>query len=69
VIRSAIVDQGDQKTVFLVQGDRAVKTQITAGEQLGEMIEVLGGAKSGDRVVAKPPKRLKNGSRIKVAEK
>jgi RND family efflux transporter MFP subunit len=69
VIRSAIINQGDQKTVFLIQGDRVVKTAITTGEQLGEMIEVLGGAKAGDRVVAKPPKRLKNGSRIKVAEK
>ena len=69
VIRSAIVNQGDQKTVFLIQGDRAVKAPVTTGEQLGEMIEVLGGAKAGDRVVAKPPKRLKNGSRIKVAEK
>ena len=69
VIRSAIVNHGDQKTIFLVQGDKAVETPITTGEQLGEMIEVLGGAKAGDRVVAKPPKRLKNGSRIKVAEK
>ncbi len=69
VIRSTIVNHGDQKTIFLVQGDRAVETLITTGEQLGEMIEVLGGAKAGDRVVVKPPKRLKSGSKIKVAEK
>jgi RND family efflux transporter MFP subunit len=69
VIRSAIINNGGQKYLFLVQGDRAVETPITTGEQLGEMIEVLGGAQVGDRVVAKPPKRLKNGSRIKVAEK
>jgi len=69
VIRSAIVNQGDQKAIFLVQGDRAVGTPITTGEPLGEMIEVLGGAKAGERVVAKPPRRLKNGSRIKIAEK
>jgi multidrug efflux pump subunit AcrA (membrane-fusion protein) len=46
-----------------------VETIINTGEPLGEMIEVLGGVKAGDRVVAKPPKRLKNGSRIKIAEK
>jgi multidrug efflux pump subunit AcrA (membrane-fusion protein) len=69
VVRSAIVNHGDQKTIFLVQGDRAIEAPITTGEQLGEMIEVLKGAKAGDRVVTKPPKRLKNGSRIKVAEK
>ena len=69
VIRSAIIDQGGQKTVFLVQSDRVVKTPITTGKPLGEMIEILGGAKAGDRVVANPPKRLKSGSRVKVAER
>jgi RND family efflux transporter MFP subunit len=69
VIRSAIVNQGDRKAIFLVQENRAVEAPVTTGEQLGEMIEVLKGAKAGDRVVAKPPKRLKDGSRIKIAEK
>jgi RND family efflux transporter MFP subunit len=69
VIRSAIIHHGDRNTVFLVQGDRVVEAPITTGEPFGDMIEVLGGAKAGDRVVNKPPKRLKNGSKIKVAEK
>jgi hypothetical protein len=33
------------------------------------MIEILDGVKAGDALVMKPPKRLKNGSRIKIAEK
>lgn len=69
VIRSAIVNQGGQKTIFLIQGDKAVETPISTGEPLGEMIELLEGAKAGEKVVAKPPRRLKNGSRIKIAEK
>ncbi len=69
VVRSAIVDKGGPKSVFRVQGNRAVETAVTTGEQFGEMVEVLGGIKAGDRVVAKPPKRLKNGYRVKVAEK
>ena len=69
VIRSAIIDQGGRKTVFLIQENITVETPITTGEQFGEMVEVLGGVKAGDRVVANPPKRLKDGSRIKVTEK
>lgn len=69
VIRSAIVNQGNREIIFLVEGNRAIETPITTGEPLGEMIEVLGGAKAGDRVVAKPPKRLRDGFRIKIAEK
>jgi len=69
VNRFALISQGGQHTVFVVQGDRVVETPIRTGMQLGDMIEVLGGVKAGDKVVVKPPKRLKNGSRIKVAEK
>ncbi len=69
VVRSAIINKGDRRNVFLIQDNRAIETPVATGEQFGEMVEVLGGVKAGDRVVAKPPKRLKNGSRIKVAEK
>jgi hypothetical protein len=33
------------------------------------MVEVLAGAKAGDRVVIRPSKRLRNDSRIKILEK
>jgi RND family efflux transporter MFP subunit len=69
VLKSAVVNHDGKKIVFLIQGDRVVETSVTMGEPFGEMVEVLDGAKAGDKVVAKPPKRLRNGSRIKVAEK
>jgi len=69
VNRSALIDHGSRSTVFLIQEDRVVETPITMGAQFGDMIEVLEGVKTGDRLVMKPPKRLKNGSRIKIAEK
>jgi len=67
--RSALIDHRSRSTVFVIQGDRVVETPITLGAQFGDMIEVLDGVKAGDRLVMKPPKRLKNGSRIKIAEK
>jgi len=33
------------------------------------MTEILAGLKEGDKVVIKPPKELKDGSRIKIAER
>ncbi len=56
-------------SVFLIQEDRVVETPIRIGKQIGGMVEVLEGLKAGDRVVNKPPRRLRNGSRIKIAEK
>jgi RND family efflux transporter MFP subunit len=69
VIPSALVTTGDKKTVFVVQGDKVTETPITVGPLLGDRMEVLSGVKAGDRVVIKPPKRLRNGSRIKIVEK
>jgi RND family efflux transporter MFP subunit len=66
---AAIIIKGSNKTVFLIKEDRVVEAPISTGEQLGDMIEVLSGIKSGDRVVLKPLDKLKDGDRVKVAEK
>jgi len=69
VLKSAVINHDGKKTLFLIEGDRVVETSITLGEPFGEMVEILDGAKAGDKIVVHPPKRLRNGSRIKVAEK
>jgi RND family efflux transporter MFP subunit len=66
---AAIIIKGSKKTVFLINKDRAVETTISTGEKLGDMIEVLSGIKSGDRVVLTPLDKLKDGDRIKIIEK
>ena len=42
--------------------------QVWFGATFGDKMEILSGLKAGDRVVIKPPKGLKDGLRIKVAE-
>ncbi|HXX58842.1 MAG TPA: efflux RND transporter periplasmic adaptor subunit [Thermodesulfovibrionales bacterium] len=66
---AAVMAHSGKKTVFLVKEGRAVETEITLGGRIGDMAEVLSGVKAGDRVVLKPLDKVKNGSRIKVAEK
>jgi multidrug efflux pump subunit AcrA (membrane-fusion protein) len=46
-----------------------VETPVQTGEPFGEFVEVVSGLKEGDRVVIKPLKELKNGTKIKLAEK
>jgi len=69
VNRSALMSHGSNDTVFVIRGDRVVETLVKTGQELGEMIEILDGVKAGERVVVKPSGRLKNGSRIKIAER
>jgi RND family efflux transporter MFP subunit len=66
---SAVLNHDGKNYVFLIQGDHVVEKAIRRGERLNDLVEILEGVKAGDRVVARSPKKLKNGSRIKVAER
>jgi RND family efflux transporter MFP subunit len=65
----AIIEHSGKKMVFLVIGDRVLQTHVTIGETFGEMSEITGGVKAGDRVVINPSGRLRNGSKIRIAER
>jgi len=69
LIPSAIADREGRKVVFKVEGNRALMTPVALGTPLGEMREVTSGVKAGEKVVLRPPEKLRNGSGIKVAGK
>ena len=66
---AAIITKGSNKAVFLVKDNLAEQVIITTGQQLGDMVEVLSGVKTGDRVVLRPLDKISDGAKIKVAEK
>src|SRR5208337_4599049 len=66
---AAIRDHNGEKIVFLIKDARVVETPVTVGPAIGDMMEVLAGVNAGDKIVIKPLDRLKNGDKVKVAEK
>ena len=66
---SVLVGKTDQTHVFVLQGNHVQETSVQTGVKLGDMIEIISGLKSGDRVVVHPPKGMKNGTKIKIAER
>ncbi len=62
----AVVQRGERKTAFLIQGDRVLEVPIEVGNPVGNLVEVRSGLKSGDRVVLNPPEDLNSGDRIQV---
>jgi multidrug efflux pump subunit AcrA (membrane-fusion protein) len=66
---AAVIGRKGRASVFLIKENRAIETPVRLGEKLGDMVEVLGGVKAGGRVVLRPLDKVKNGSRIKIAEK
>jgi len=66
---AALVSRNGKQAVFIVKDDKAVETAVTVGGKIGDGIEVREGIKPGEKVVVNPPKKLKNGSRVKRKEK
>ncbi len=65
----AVLDREGVKSVFLVKGDKAIKTAVTTGPRVGDMLQVTSGVKAGDKIVLRPLDKLRDGSGIKTAEK
>jgi HlyD family secretion protein len=66
---AAVVTRDGRKVVFLVKGGKVAETEIRTGTPIGDMTEVLGGIKPGDKVAVKSLEKLKDGSKITTAEK
>ncbi len=66
---AALSTRNGSSVVFKVAGEVVVQTPVRLGSRLGELQEVLSGVKGGDKIVLKPLEKLKNDSKIKVAEK
>jgi RND family efflux transporter MFP subunit len=67
--RSALIDRSGKIFAYLLEGNRVRETPVRIGKTFGDMVEIVSGLKAGDRIVIKPPKELKDGSRIKIAER
>lgn len=68
VSQSALVSVKEKNIVYLISDNKVRETAISIGGKLGDMQEVTAGLKPGDRVALKP-KGLKDGAKIKVAER
>lgn len=49
--RGSWLTTGNQKYVYVIEGDKAVKTKITLGEIQGNDVEILDGLNAGDEVI------------------
>ena len=69
VAPTAVVEREGRKVVFVVRDGKAVETAIQTGATYGEALEVRQGVKPGDKVVIKPPEKLRDGAAVAVAAK
>ena len=64
---AAVVTRDARQVVYLVRDGRAVVTSVETGPRIGDLIELLGGPKPGEKVVLRPSQRLADGAAVKPA--
>jgi len=65
---AAIMQVDGRDVVYLVKGERVVRTPVQRLQKLGDNVE-LAGVKPGDKLVIKPLDRLRDGMKIQLGEK
>ena len=65
----AVVERDGKKQLLSINGELLEAVTVNLGRNLGDVVEVKGELKSGDRVVLSPVDKLVQGSRISVASK
>ncbi len=68
VSKNALVTRKGRTVAFVLKGNQVKEAQVATGPALGELVEILGGLKEGDRVVVTPPSSLDDGDRVKLKE-
>ncbi len=63
---SAVIDEQGKKSVFIVEGDIAVKKEVITGLQDNKYVEIQSGIKENDLVVIKGQDFLQDGIRVIV---
>ena len=66
---SAIVMRDDQRTVYVVENDTAVRRVITTGYIGDDLVEILGGVTESDLVIEGGQNKLREGSKVKVVDR
>ena len=66
---AAIVQRDGKSVVFVIKDDKVAQVAVETGTKMGEMIEIRAGVKPGDRVVLRPPEKLRDGARVALPTK
>jgi len=64
VLPAAVVTRDGKTVVFVMRDSRAAEVAVETGDRVGELIEIRRGVKAGDRLVLRPPEKLRDGARV-----
>jgi len=66
--QSAVLERGQIRSVYVVEGDTARLRFVTLGEPRDDQCEILSGLTAGEKIVVTPPPLLADGGRVAIQE-
>ncbi|MFZ7101153.1 MAG: efflux RND transporter periplasmic adaptor subunit [Peptococcaceae bacterium] len=66
VPRETVVDRGEKKVVYLVDGDKAVECPVEVGIILNGMAEIRAGLKTGDVLITSGLQTMRDGKTVSI---
>jgi RND family efflux transporter MFP subunit len=66
VPQSAVLERGQIRCVYVVEGDTTRLRLVTLGEGRGDSREILSGLTAGERIILAPPALLADGGRVAI---
>jgi multidrug efflux pump subunit AcrA (membrane-fusion protein) len=63
-----VLEEGGNRSVFVVEGNQAIRKPIVTGIEQDQLIEVVKGLKDGDKIVVRGQESLRDRSTIRVIE-
>jgi RND family efflux transporter MFP subunit len=67
VPREALAERGGRKVVFVLEGQRVSRREVTPGLGDDEIVEITSGVTAGERVVVRGIETLTDGTRVRVS--
>ena len=66
---TAITSRGGREVVFVLKDGKVAEIPLETGAKLGDLVEIRRGPQAGDKVVLRPPEKLRDGATVKSATK
>ena len=66
---AAITSRGGREVVFVLKDGKVAEVPIETGAKIGDLVEIRRGPQPGDKVVLRPPEKLRDGAAIKSSTK
>ena len=64
---SAVATRNDRQVVYQMKENRAVEVPVVVGRTVGALVEIKQGLKNGDKVIARVDEKIRNGSKLSLA--